>query len=376
MNILAVETSCDETALAIISYNQDTQEVSALSHVVLSQAQKHAEFGGVFPSLAKREHAKNIVPVLEQALTEADLLQEGATSHDELNLEREPELQTALENFFKTHEKPAIDHIVVTSGPGLEPALWVGINFAKTLGTVWNVPVTPVNHMEGHVLSVLAPAKDQKTFTLKDFSYPVLSLLVSGGHTELVLLQAPGKYERIGATQDDAAGEAFDKAARILGLPYPGGPEVGKLALQGVPNDEISLPRPMLHTPNYNFSFSGLKTAVLYLVQNLGGLENISEQTRADIAKEFQDAVIEVLVKKTMRALDEYGATGLIVAGGVSANRLLRDTLTKEVEERGAEIFLPAPGLSTDNALMIALAGVQHLEHIPEDIQATGNWKL
>lgn len=362
MKILAIETSCDETSIAIIEAISDTS-IRVLSHVVLSQVAIHAEYGGVYPALAKREHAKNLVPVLEQALREAALYQAGQTvmpDNVEQILEREPDLFGHFTTFLEKTAMPGIDQIVVTQGPGLEPALWVGINFAKALAAAWNVPLTPVNHMEGHILSVLIQEKTDSEITLADITYPALALLVSGGHTEIVLMDEPGKYRLIGKTQDDAAGEAFDKAARILDLPYPGGPEISRLAEQGLPNEAIKLPRPMIDSGTYDFSFSGLKTAVLYLVRDLGGIEALSDQTRADIAREFQHAALDVLSKKTLAAFTEFSCQTLIVGGGVSANRALRTMLQEKLVaiDPAAKLLLPGPGLSTDNALMIALVGL------------------
>lgn len=383
--ILAIETSCDETAIAIIEKRKD-KSVKILSNVVLSQAEKHAPYGGVFPSLAKREHAKNLTPVLERALKEANLLIPGSTPiKDKLKniLSREPELQSNLEEFFKAYSNPQIDHIVVTQGPGLEPALWVGINFAKALGISWSVSVGPVNHLEGHICSVLMPESEGSVFTPSVIEFPALALLVSGKHTELVLIKPGHTYEIIGRTQDDATGEAFDKVARMLGLPYPGGPHVEKLASLGRPNQKIKLPRPMITSKDYNFSFSGLKTAVLYLIKNMGGIEKITEQDKADIALEFQQAVFDVLLHKSLRAIDEYSVKTLIVSGGVSASSSLKNALNESLNKLDKEINILTPKrtLATDNALMIALAGIHRIKKEKQatnldEIQANGRWNL
>jgi N6-L-threonylcarbamoyladenine synthase len=241
----------------------------------------------------------------------------------------------------------------VTKGPGLEPALWVGINFAKALSQVWDLPLYPVNHLEGHILASLAvPQK---------VSFPVISLIVSGGHTELVLSKDWLKYKIIGRTRDDAVGEAFDKVARILYLPYPGGPEISKLALKNVRHSvtnkvPIKLPRPMLHSGDFDFSFSGLKTAVLYLVQKLKTENKLTDKIKAEIAHDFQNAAIEVLTKKTLLASQKYKAKTIIAGGGVIANSALREALQKITKENQLQLLIPELSYSTDNATMIALA--------------------
>ena len=286
-------------------------------------------------------------------------------------------------------KKPDIDAIAVTVGPGLEPALWVGISTARALSLAWDIPIIPVNHMEGHLLSPIVQKKKTFSYNKKTFKFPVLSLLISGGHTELVLLKKFGEYDVIGQTRDDAAGEAFDKVARMLGLPYPGGPEIsrlaederkrvdsGSLAQADGPSREIFhqkniradgsnmlsesgkivFPRPMIHSKDFDFSFSGLKTAVLYYIRDNGVLD---DKTKSDIAKEFEDAVIEVLVTKTLKAMDKYKIKTLILGGGVSGNKHLQRTLKKHLkkEHTGINVHFPTKKLSTDNALMIAIAG-------------------
>jgi N6-L-threonylcarbamoyladenine synthase len=286
---------------------------------------------------------------------------------------------------------PDMDLIAVTVGPGLEPALWAGINFAEELSKKWKVPIIPVNHMEGHIFSVLLQDKEQ----INKLAFPSLALLVSGGHTELVLIKDWLKYKKIGQTLDDAAGEAFDKVARMLGLPYPGGPEISKLAaearkekqgserkslpLRGLasatartrgifqqeniraPQEQVSsftLPRPMMHTKDFDFSFSGLKTAVLYLVRKIPVM---TPEIQKEIAREFEDAAVEVLVAKTLRAAEKYKIKTLIVAGGVAANSRLRHVFKTKLDEldnfKNLELLFPTRELSTDNSLMIALAG-------------------
>lgn len=365
MNILSIETSCDETALSVVKvegeFPQATYEV--IGDAINSQVAIHAEYGGVFPMMAKREHAKAITPLLKLALEEAELLEEGA---HELNqkqteelyeiLNREPGLSETLEAFLEQYDKPEIDVIAVTSGPGLEPALWVGVNFARSLAKIWNIPVVATNHMEGHILASIYDVEDENA--LSDLQFPTIALLVSGGHTELVLMNNWGQYKKIGQTRDDAVGEAFDKAARMMGLPYPGGPEISRLAKLARAADLpafADLPRPMLHSGDLDFSFSGIKTAVRYAI----GEKELSETDKQALARDFEDAVTEVIVKKTMTAVEEYGAQSIVVGGGVSANRHLNQELNKAVVEQQPHIttYFPKPGLSTDNSVMIALAG-------------------
>jgi N6-L-threonylcarbamoyladenine synthase len=387
MKVLGVETSCDETAIAVLDASGDVGhgfEFKIRGHALLSQAKEHAQYGGVFPNVAKREHARNLVPVLMETLRQAELLSESgpALSQETIEdvraiLEREDELHEFLSEFFRDHTKPGIDCIAVTAGPGLEPALWVGINFARALSHVWGIPLVAVNHMEGHILVAM-----MHHGTLAHFEFPLVSLLVSGGHTELILSREWMQYEMLGSTRDDAAGEAFDKVARLLGLEYPGGPEISKYARLARGERLASayvLPRPMLHSDDYDFSFAGLKTAVRNLAK---AHEPASEEFKKQIAREFENAVTDVLVKKTMRAIDEYGARTLLVGGGVSANEHLRKTLTETLKDAGnpATLLLSPPELATDNAVMIALAGYFRAlkkQYIPLDqLVANGNLQL
>ena len=366
MLILSIETSCDETAISLVQADSDfpnaTYEI--LGNALHSQIDIHAEFGGVFPQVAKREHALALVPMLIKALTEAELLTEQPTQLKEeltekitLLLEREDGLAPFLLDFFNKYSLPEIDVIAVTSGPGLEPALWVGISFAKALNAVLNCPVVPVNHMEGHVLASLFDVEIDNA--IAPIKFPAIALLISGGHTELVLMKNWGKYEKIGETRDDAVGEAFDKVARMMKLPYPGGPEIGRRAdiarKSNVPPYKEVLPRPMLHSNDFDFSFSGLKTSVRYAID---GAELTDEQKNA-LARDFEDAAVEVLLKKTQKAIDHYHAQTLIIGGGVSANNYLRKTFTETMltTHPDVEIYLPHRNLSTDNSVMIALAG-------------------
>ncbi len=402
MKILGIETSCDETALCI------TEGFSVLGTSLFSQVKIHEKYGGVFPMLAKREHAKNLVPLFKNLLekidtaTQTEFAGKTKTTRNqpadftdaqkeflEKMLEREPELLSAFLEYIPTIEKPNIDAIAVTYGPGLEPALWVGINFAKALGYIWNIPIIPINHMEGHIVSVLAGAQVTKTA----IAFPALALLISGGHTELVHILDWTKYEVIGQTRDDAVGEAFDKVARMLSLPYPGGPHIGELAGKerkeraeqngGKKSDDDSeknpftFPRPMIHSNDFDFSFSGLKTSVLYKIKELGEL---TPKIKQQIACAFEDAVVEVLLEKTKKAIIKYGAKSLIVGGGVIANTKIRESF---LGLSGLQVFIPDLSLATDNAVMIAMAGYINatknpsvLKTDPKTIVAQGNLRL
>ena len=387
MLLLSIETSCDETALAIVETEGMPPSVTfrVLADNTLSQIAIHKEYGGVFPMLAKPEHARALVPLLVKTLKDAKLYKitsrhviESPLREDFQNiLDHEPELFAQFITEVPNIDPPPFDAIAVTKGPGLEPALWVGINFAKALSLVWKIPVIPVNHMEGHLLSpLLAPTADRGQLLLARTSFPLLGLLVSGGHTELVLMCGWNSYEVIGETRDDAVGEAFDKVARMLGLPYPGGPEISRLGELGTPG-LFALPRPMLRSNDHNFSFAGLKTAVLYLIKKIGQL---SDKQKADIAREFEEACVDVLVTKTLRAAAAYGAKTIVIGGGVSANTRLRQTLASRIAEDlpGVTFYLPKPSLSTDNALMIAVAGALRGGASADisTLRADGNWRL
>jgi N6-L-threonylcarbamoyladenine synthase len=319
MLILGIETSCDETGLALLD-----SEAGLLAHALHSQVDMHMAYGGVVPELASRDHIRRVLPLLDAVLGDA---------------------RRALAD---------IDAIAVTTGPGLAGALLVGASIGHALGYALGKPVLDVHHMEGHLLSPLLsqPAP----------SFPFVALLVSGGHTQLLAVRGWGQYELLGETLDDAAGEAFDKTAQLLGLGYPGGPAVSRAADFGTP-DAIRLPRPMLHSSDLDFSFSGLKTAVLTAVKREGG-SNVCEQARADIARGFVDAMVDVLAAKTLRALDQTGLDTLVVAGGVSANRQLRERLEREAVARRASVHFPPVNLCTDNGAMIALAGLAKLRRI------------
>ncbi|KND50663.1 MAG: O-sialoglycoprotein endopeptidase [Parcubacteria bacterium C7867-001] len=366
MKLLAIETSCDETAVAVLEANGDEAGATfnVLGNALISQIDIHKEYGGVFPAIAKREHAKNLVPLLEAALEEAEMLREDTQviSPEKYEriveiLSREPDLTGAFFAFVNECEKPAIDAITVTHGPGLEPALWVGVNFARALSVLWDIPVVGVNHMEGHFLVALAEEKDGAL----SVSIPekTLGLLISGGHTELDLRMEDGSYKLLGQTRDDAVGEAFDKVARMMDLPYPGGPEVSKLAerhREDSSTNPFQLPRPMIHEDNCDFSFSGLKTSVLYKVKEIGEL---SELQKEQLSMAFEDAAADVLYAKTLRALEETGARALIIGGGVSANTHIRRVFTDKLRDERPDVslFIPRASLTGDNAIMIGVAG-------------------
>ncbi|MFA6514813.1 MAG: tRNA (adenosine(37)-N6)-threonylcarbamoyltransferase complex transferase subunit TsaD [Candidatus Paceibacterota bacterium] len=400
MKLLAIETSCDETAIAIIEAQKVNSKTKfkILGNDISSQIALHTQYGGVFPMMAKREHGKNILSVLENVLKKAKIhkinknpkIDKKLDEKINILLSRENELNELWPTIMPFIVKPKIDAIAVTTGPGLEPALWVGISFAKALSTYWNIPIVEVNHMEGHIFSIFP--KKNKTFIIDSDKkiFPMLSLLVSGGHTELILVKDWMKYKKIGQTRDDAAGEAFDKVARMLGLPYPGGPEISKLAAIGRSNknskNPIILPRPMIYSKDYDFSFSGLKTAVLYLIRDLteknpNVLDNI--KIKQEIAKEFENAVVETLTYKTIKAIKQYKIKTLIVGGGVSANKYLQEVMTNDVKKNKlrTKIYFPSKNLTGDNALMIAIVGYFQYKNRKivkniKSIKAKGNLSL
>ena len=378
MKILSIETSCDETAVSILDCVETGSGATftILGNALLSQIDIHKEYGGVFPALAKRAHAENLVPLLSASLEEAELLREDTQSiPDEIRtrvsemLTREPELGDALFAFLDEAEVPEIDAIAVTYGPGLEPALWVG-----------------VNHLEGHILSSLLVEQRDRVFSLTPPPLPLVSLVISGGHTELVVTEEWSigtsrlTYRKIGETRDDAVGEAYDKVARMMGLSYPGGPLVSRLADEAREANltaPFKLPRPMLDSGNLDFSFSGLKTAVLYLIKEKGEL---SEDDKRMIALEFETAVADVLWKKTEQALTDIGAQSLLIGGGVSANDNLRQMFARNAKERGVEYHLPHVSLTGDNAIMIGVSGYYRAQEGAyvdvETLRADGNLSL
>jgi N6-L-threonylcarbamoyladenine synthase len=373
MKILAIETSCDDTGIAILSAQGGPASggevvFDVLSNIVSSQIEVHKKYGGVYPAMAKREHQKNLIPTLIKALKQSRLINlkalKNVRCHNlekkskiiQKNLEREPELYKKTIPFLQKYGKPntegpdggRIDLISVTNGPGLEPCLWVGVNFAKCLSYFWDIPIVPVNHIESHILV--------NCLNNKNIDFPAIALVVSGGHTQIILMKKIGSYKILGETRDDAAGECFDKCAKILGLGYPGGPIISKLA-EGIETKRF-LPRPMINTKDYDFSFSGLKTAVLYADRKI---KNKTKKYKKEMAAEIQQAVIDVLIKKTIKAVKDFNAKSLILGGGVSANSELRRQFKQALNNSTAvELFVPEANLSTDNALMTAITGYYH----------------
>jgi len=366
MKILSIETSCDDTGISIVKIPQNKKRnFKILSNLISSQIKIHKKYGGVFPMMAKREHQKNLVPLFEKAMAKANTLGKKLKIKNQNNIEkveilkiilsREKQLSNKLIPFLQKYEKPDIDLIAVTEGPGLEPCLWVGINFAKALSFYWNIPVIPVNHIESHILV--------NYLNNKTIQFPAICLIVSGGHTQLILMKKVGKYKIIGETRDDAAGECFDKAAKILGLDYPGGPIISKLALMAKNQHFfIKLPRPMIGTKDYDFSFSGLKTSVLYNHAKQPKRIRESKEYIAQMSTEIQQAIIDVLIKKTVKAARNYKVKTIILGGGVSANKELKKQLKEKISQEIPvyNFLVPEPLLSTDNALMIAITGYFH----------------
>lgn len=407
MKILGIETSCDETALSILECEGDLEGASftVLGNALYSQVAKHAEFGGVHPSLARREHAENILPLLMDAMSAAKILipKLRVLPKDEVDkiheiLVKEATLRKSTTDFVEQYAVPDIDAIAVTQGPGLEPALWIGLSFAHALSVAWDKPLVLVNHMEGHIASSMM-LRQGKTMEYKipKVDFPMIALLISGGHTELVLAHSWMEYAMVGTTRDDAVGEAFDKVARLLGIPYPGGvglqnlAEEARIAAHSSFHHPLSidctLPRPMLNSPNCDFSFSGLKTAVLYLIRDIPTLDTTTKQK---IAREFEDSVTEILIAKTRRAIEEHAAHTLVIGGGVAANNTIRLNFDKmmKADFPNVKLFVPPKELTTDNAIMIAAAGyfrfLKSQENMPKEDQgivpasfrAEGNMKL
>jgi len=335
MRVLGIETSCDETGIAIYDSEQ-----GLLGDALYSQVQMHARYGGVIPELASRDHIRKTLPMIRQLMEDSGC---PATS---------------------------INGIAYTAGPGLIGALLVGASIGRSLAMAWNVPAIGVHHMEGHLLAPMLEANPP--------SFPFVALLVSGGHTQLVAVKGVGEYSLLGESLDDAAGEAFDKVAKMLGLAYPGGPRVAALATQGTP-ERFVFPRPMVNRPGLDFSFSGLKTAVRNTLIELGKQAELTEQDKADVALAFEEAVVQTLVIKCRRALQHSGLKTLIIAGGVSANKRLRAALQDMVATQRSQLFYAQPKFCTDNGAMIAYAGCQRLlagQHEGLAISAHPRWPL
>jgi N6-L-threonylcarbamoyladenine synthase len=332
VRILALESSCDESAAAVLD-----SESGLLAHELFSQVELHRIYGGVVPELASRDHVHKLLPLVRSALCAAGT------------------------------EPGQLSGVAYTAGPGLIGALLTGAALARSLAYAWGIPAIAVHHLEGHLLAPLLE-DDPPPF-------PHVALLVSGGHTMLIEVQGIGRYQRLGESRDDAAGEAFDKTAKLLGLPYPGGPELARIA-DGAKGSTYNFPRPMLDRPGLEFSFSGLKTAVLHAVR---AHKDISGSLKADIAHGVQQAIVETLVAKSLRALEQTGLETLVVSGGVSANRSLRARLAEVVSKRGGRVYYPRIEFCTDNAAMIAVAGLARLtagQHDGLAIKARAQWPL
>ncbi|PIT92000.1 MAG: tRNA (adenosine(37)-N6)-threonylcarbamoyltransferase complex transferase subunit TsaD [Candidatus Harrisonbacteria bacterium CG10_big_fil_rev_8_21_14_0_10_42_17] len=349
MNILAIETSCDETSIALVTAKGGLHNPQFNIHknIISSQIEMHRPFGGVVPMIAKREHIKNL-PLVWKKFVE---------------------------------NKNEIDAVAVTVGPGLAPALWQGVEFAKVLAKELEKPLIGVNHLEGHLLSFLA--KKPTTYKLPTKNSPAIALIASGGHTILLHVESLTRWKKLGETRDDATGEAFDKVGKMLGLPYPGGPEIEKLALRQAQGKQkkgtIEFPRPMIHAKNYDFSFSGLKTAVLYYLRDMVNTtsdkkKRLTKKMKADVAASFQEAIVETLVTKTMCAVDEYKAKSIMLSGGVAGNKYLQKNLKQKAKSRKIPLLTAPMRLQTDNAGMIGIAAyITHLKKKSYKIEAQPN---
>ncbi|OGY84636.1 MAG: tRNA (adenosine(37)-N6)-threonylcarbamoyltransferase complex transferase subunit TsaD [Candidatus Kerfeldbacteria bacterium RIFCSPHIGHO2_12_FULL_48_17] len=344
-HILAIESSCDETAASVVSFSRRLytnglpQNIKVKSNVVATQIAIHQATAGVVPEVAAREHVSHVLPVIEEALAQAHV----------------------------TSKK--IDAIAVTTGPGLITSLMIGVETAKTLAAVWHKPLISMNHMEGHIAANFVHARE--------LEFPALALVVSGGHTEIIFLPRSGQYTLVGRTRDDAAGEAFDKIAKLLGLEYPGGPIISRLAKTGAPRADLQLPRPMLDSGDFDFSFSGLKTAVYYALKKQRAN---TPQAVADMARATEEAIVDVLVQKTKKAAQKYKVKTILLAGGVAANQHLRASLENMAREIDVKFLKPEIALCTDNAAMIGLAATQHFLQKnfmePTDVRVNPQWEL
>ena len=385
MKILAIDTSCDDTSVAIIE--SKNKKIKALSNIVSSQIKIHAPYGGVYPMLAKRAHQENLVPVCKKALQQAHLLRPtprlgaeergGSVSicadrltltqkYKVLNkiLERDEILLEKTVKFLAKYDKPKVNAIAITNGPGLEPCLWQGVNFAKALAFWWDLPIAPINHIKAH-LAANWLWKEPSRFEGRSHSvpFPAVGLVASGGHTELIYMPKIGIYKLIGSTRDDAAGECFDKTARILGLSYPGGPAIAALAAKcsapplclGQRSGADALPRPMIKSKDFDFSFSGLKTAVLYNFQSQKKSVQESQDYKIAMAKEIQQVIIDVLIEKTLKAADCFNAKSIITGGGVMANKELRKQFKNRIKSNKLRFtfYVPRSTLCMDNAAMV-----------------------
>jgi len=377
MKILAVDTSCDDTCIAILKTEKSKSklpEFKILSNIISSQIKIHQKYGGVVPVLAKREHQKNLVPLLKRVLRKINGLEKKNNSKKnnskknnskknnnsrdkklESFLKREGELYKKVKIFLEKYKKPQIDFIAVTQGPGLEPALWSGVNFARALSYFWQKPLVSVNHIEAHILANFI-GKSRIWYPLFRI-FPAICLVASGGHTELILMRNIGNYKLLGETRDDAAGECLDKVAKLLNLSYPGGPKIEKLAKKG--GDFFSLPRPMINSKNYDFSFAGLKTAVLYLTRKIkkGKLKNL--KVKRNLSASTQQSIIDVLIFKTLRAARKYKVKTILLGGGVVANKELQKQFKEILKKKYPiiNIYYPPDIFCTDNAAMVGVSG-------------------
>jgi len=391
MRILGIETSCDETGISILDFKNNQCKI--LANLVYSQIKVHQPYGGVVPNLAKREHQKNLIPMLRLALQEArctkkkkNQFSDSQTKILEKILLKDEVLKQNLLPFLQTTTKPKIDFIAVTKGPGLAPALWPGVNLARALSFYWRIPLLGINHLEGHILSNWLPKEENQWASLKipQSLFPAAGLIISGGHTQLILIKKIGQYRLVGETRDDAAGECFDKTARLLGLSYPGGPaiaaEAKKIKNLPPPPLPIHLPRPMIDQKNYDFSFAGLKTAVLYLVEDLKKQGISLNLVRPFLAAEIQNSINEVLVSKTIRLAKNFRTQSIIAAGGVAANEALTQLLQQEATKKlhDIQVLIPEKQYTGDNAAMIALAAYFHRQRPTswQQLEANPNLRL
>ncbi|MBU2575755.1 tRNA (adenosine(37)-N6)-threonylcarbamoyltransferase complex transferase subunit TsaD [Patescibacteria group bacterium] len=341
MKILGIETSCDDTCAALLDIKRG--KFNVLKSIVASQANLHKKYGGVVPEVAARKHVETIIPVISEAIRQ---------------------------------QRSKVDVIAIASGPGLISSLHVGVETAKALSLVWDVPLIKVNHIEAHIYSVLLSVGVRHASHLP-FKFPAIALIVSGGHTELILMRDHGKYSLLGRTRDDAAGEAFDKSAKMLGLPYPGGPQISQHAQHGDPR-KYDIPKPMIHEPGYEFSFSGMKNAIRLLIENFGTDAPLGRLS-PDLCASIEQAIIDVLTNKSIKTIEHYKPKTFILAGGVSANKKLRKTL-KYALPKSTQFLAPDIKFCMDNASMVAVAAYFHAknkEYIPyHKLTANANWEL
>lgn len=405
MKVLAIDTSCDDTSVAVME--KKNNKITIISNVVSSQIKIHAPYGGVYPMLAKRAHQENLVPTLTQALKKAGLLKSVSIRADlryaegsgkaswpiltqkslvkkikilEKILAKDPILLEKTTSLLEKCQKPSVNFIAITNTPGLEPCLWQGINFAKALAFYWDIPLMPINHIKAHLAANWLFKEPSVLNSRHSIQFPAIGLVASGGHTELIYMPKIGVYKIIGSTRDDAAGECFDKTARILGLPYPGGPAIALQAKLKIKNERltIKLPRPMINSKDFDFSFSGLKTAVLYNFQSQSKAIQDSQDYKTAIAKEIQQSIIDILISKTLKATKQFKAKSIITGGGVMANKELRKQFKMQSVKCKVNFFVPKKSLCMDNAAMV---GVEAIISKPKvinwnNLKANGNLKI